>query len=88
MRHRKKLLAAGVAGIALVALAPLARDAWEQRRVERIRADELEFIHAKEREIACLERLRSGGLKKGADVHREIARCREQAAQSVDDGRR
>ena len=82
MRHRKKLLATGVAGIAVVALAPYARDAWEERRLEQAR---LEFIQAKDREIACLERLQQGGLKEGANVQREIARCREQAAQQPDD---
>jgi len=80
MRHRKKLLAAGIAGIAFVALAPMARQAWDERRMRDAEAEQLEFIHAKEREIACLERLQTGGLKKGADVQVEIARCRSQAA--------
>ncbi|HEX8366791.1 MAG TPA: hypothetical protein VF603_16045 [Allosphingosinicella sp.] len=77
MRHRKKLLGAGVAAIFAVAAAPLALQAWKERRAEAERTD---FIALKEREIACLERLAAGGLRKGADVQVEIDRCRREAA--------
>lgn len=73
MRHRTKLLAAGIAAIFAVALTPPALRAWQQRRAD---AERMDFIAAKEREIACLERLAAGGLKNGADVQVEIARCR------------
>ena len=77
MRHRKKLLAGGVAAILLVALGPPALQAWEARQAE---AERTEYIATKEREIACLERLAAGGLRKGADVQGEIERCRREAA--------
>jgi hypothetical protein len=82
MRHRTKLLAAGIAAIFAVALAPPALQAWQERRAE---AERMDFIAAKEREIACLERLASGGLEKGADVQAEIARCRLEAAGATDE---
>ncbi|MEA3017469.1 MAG: hypothetical protein QOI38_2191 [Sphingomonadales bacterium] len=77
MRHRKKLLAGGVAAILLVALGPPALRSWQERRAEAERA---EYIATKEREIACLERLAAGGLGKGADVQAAIERCRREAA--------
>ncbi|HYG30426.1 MAG TPA: hypothetical protein VD887_09445 [Allosphingosinicella sp.] len=77
MRHRKKLLGAGIAAIVAVAVAPPALQAWKERRAEAERTD---FIATKEREIACLERLAAGGLRKGADVQAEIDRCRREAA--------
>jgi hypothetical protein len=76
MAHRTKLLAAGIAGIALVALAPHARDLWEQSAEGERQAQRQLFIDLKNREIQCLERLASGGLAKGADVEAAIARCR------------
>ena len=76
MAHRNKLLAAGVGAIALVALAPHARDYWEAREAADRQEQRALFIELKNREIACLERLASGGLAKGADVQKEIARCR------------
>lgn len=82
MRHRKKLLAAGIAAIFAVALAPPALEAWQEGREQ---AERLDFIAAKEREIACLERLAAGGLAKGADVEAAIARCRREAAGGTDE---
>ncbi|HYJ31316.1 MAG TPA: hypothetical protein VEW25_13375 [Allosphingosinicella sp.] len=76
MAHRTRLLAAGIAGIALVALAPHARDLWEQSGAGERQAQRQLFIDLKNREIQCLERLASGGFAKGADVQAEIARCR------------
>ena len=76
MPHRRKLLAAGLTAIALVALAPHARDYWQKRDEAATQAQRALFIELKNREIACLERLASGGLAKGADVQAEIARCR------------
>lgn len=76
MAHRKKLLAVGFGGIALVALAPHARELWNQRAERDREAQRQLFIDLKNREIACLERLASGGLKNGADVNAEIERCR------------
>ena len=79
MVHRKALLAAGVAGILLVALAPHARQAWDERRLRAEAEQRQLYIELKEREIACLERLAASGLPKGTDVEAEIARCRRHA---------
>lgn len=76
MAHRTKLLAAGIAGIALVALTPHALDLWRDWGAAERQAQRELFIELKNREIRCLERLASGGLAKGADVEAEIARCR------------
>ena len=76
MAHRKKLLAAGIAAIALVALAPYARDYWNERQAAGLQAQRAQFIERKNREIACLERLARAGLAQGSDVQAEIARCR------------
>lgn len=79
MAHRKKLLAAGLVGIALVAFAPHAHRLWEER-AERERDARLRlFIELKDREIACLERLVAGGAANGVDVEAEIERCRRLA---------
>ena len=76
MAHRTRLLAAGIAGIVLVALAPHALDLWRQSGAGERQAQRQVFIELKNREIECLERLASGGLARGADVQAEIARCR------------
>lgn len=79
MAHRNKLLAAGLAGIAIVGLAPIARNHWEQRQARAAEEQQRLYIELKEREIACLERLAAGGLAKGANVEAEIERCRRVA---------
>jgi hypothetical protein len=76
MVQRTKLLAAGIAGIALVALAPHALDLWKDQGAAERQSQREIFIELKNREIECLEQLASGGLSKGADVEVEIARCR------------
>jgi|GEM_PF-4207942 len=79
MAHRKKLLTAGIAGVALVALAPHAHRLWQETRERDREAQRLLFIELKNREIACLEALVADGLPKGADVQAEIERCRRLA---------
>ena len=76
MAHRNKLLAAGIAAIALSALAPHAYRYWQESGIDARQAQRRFFIELKDREIACLERLASGGLAKDVDVKAEIARCR------------
>ena len=92
MHHRKKLLAAGLVGIALVAAAPHAQRMWQASAERDRQARRQLFIELKDREIACLERLVGGGLPKGTDVEAETARCRalavdpETGAPMVDPG--
>jgi hypothetical protein len=79
-----RLLAGGIAAILLVALAPHALDAWRERerdrRLERELLELQEFMEASERKIACLERLKTGGIREGMDVKAEIEGCRRAAA--------
>ncbi|HEY0014078.1 MAG TPA: hypothetical protein VGB79_14645 [Allosphingosinicella sp.] len=76
MRHKKTLLAAGVAAIVGVAALPYARQALEERRIARDGAQRALWIELKEKELACLERLQASGLPKGMDVGKELDRCR------------
>jgi hypothetical protein len=76
MRHRKKLLAAGVASVIGVAALPHARQALEERRIARDGAQRALWIELKEKELACLERLQASGLPEGLDVGKELDRCR------------
>ncbi len=73
---RKRLLAAGIAGIVAVAAAPHARDAWLRHRLGEDEAQRRLYVALKEREIDCLERLLAGGLPEGDDVEAEIGKCR------------
>jgi hypothetical protein len=79
-----RLLVGGVAAILIAALAPLAIGSWKENRreqlIEEVRRVEERIVREKEREIACLERLRTSGLRQGMDVQAEIARCRREAA--------
>jgi hypothetical protein len=79
MRHRKKLLAAGVAAIVGVAAIPYAQKIAEERRIAREGVQRALWIELKERELDCLERLMASGLPAGMDVAREIDRCRSLA---------
>ena len=74
----KRLLAAGIAGILVVGLAPHARQAWDDYQLRRDEQARERFIALKEREIACLERLGAGNLE-GVDVAAGIERCKELA---------
>lgn len=80
-----RLLAGGISAILLVAVAPHAVDAWRERERDRRLEQELiehqRFIEAKDREIACFERLKAGGIRDGMNVKAEIERCRRTAAQ-------
>jgi hypothetical protein len=76
MKHRKALLAAGVAAILGVAAIPHAQRAMEARRIAREGAQRALWIELKEKELACLERLRASGFPQGMDVGAEIERCR------------
>lgn len=80
MTRSKSLLAAGVAGILVGALAPEAARLWDEHRLRQAQEQRRLYIVLKEREIACLDRLAAGGLAKGADVEAEIGRCRALAA--------
>ena len=79
-----RLLVGSVAAILVAALAPLAIGSWQKNRRERQAEDVSRvaerIVREKGREIACLERLRTGGLREGMDVEAEIARCRREAA--------
>jgi hypothetical protein len=76
MKHRKTLLAAGIAAILGVAAVPHVQRAVEERRIAREGAQRALWIELKEKELACLERLRAGGFPEGMNVGAEIARCR------------
>ena len=80
MAHERKLLAAGIAGILAAASAPYLHDAWLDYRLRRAEARTALAIRLKEREIACLERLRASGLPEGMDVAAEIEACRRLSA--------
>lgn len=79
MKREAKLLAVGILGIAAVAGAPYARDAWREHQRDREREQVDRYIELKGRQIACLEQLRASGLPKGMDVMAEIERCRRLA---------
>lgn len=79
MNRNRGLLVAGIAAVVAAALFPHAREAWEQRRLREAAAQRQLYVELKEREIACLERLRATGLPKHLDVTAEIARCRQLA---------
>ena len=76
MKHRKTLLAAGVAAVLGVAAIPHAQRATEERRIAREGAQRALWIELKEKELACLDRLRASGFPEGMDVGAEIGRCR------------
>ena len=76
MKHRKLLLAAGIAAICGVAAIPHVQRAIEERRIAREGAQRALWIELKEKELACLDRLRASGLPEGMDVAAEIERCR------------
>jgi len=75
MGRDKLLLAAGVAGILVVSLAPYARQQWDARQLRAEQEQRRLYIEAKEREIACLERL-LGGVPQRKSLEAEIDRCR------------
>lgn len=76
MKQRKTLLVAGVAAILGVAAIPHVQRAVEERRIAREGAQRALWTELKEKELACLDRLRASGLPEGLDVGREIERCR------------
>ena|SRR5215217_2991355 len=77
MRHRKKLLALGVAGIVAVAAAPYALEAWREREVRDDAAQAALWVDRKQQQLACLDRIVASGLPKGMNVEAEIMRCRQ-----------
>jgi hypothetical protein len=76
MRHRKTLLAAGVAGIVGTAAIPYVKNVMEERRIARDGEQRALWIELKEKELDCLDRLQASGLPKGMDVAKELQRCR------------
>ncbi|MDP8994685.1 MAG: hypothetical protein M3N07_06870 [Pseudomonadota bacterium] len=79
-----RLLVGGVAAILVTALAPHALDAWRAHRLRQQIDEQEQLIAQKQREIACLERLRATGLPPGASIEKEIERCRRAAAEPPD----
>lgn len=77
MKHRRKLLAAGVAGIAAVAAVPYAMEAWRERTIRDDAAQAALWVDHKQKELDCLDRLVASGLPKGMNVEAEIQRCRQ-----------
>jgi hypothetical protein len=76
MRHRKKLLVAGVAAVVGVAAVPYVQGVLEERRIAAEGDQRALWIELKEKELDCLERLQASGLPEGMDVGKEIDRCR------------
>lgn len=71
-----RLLVGAIVAIVAVAALPYGRQAWREYRFEQRRDA---YLERKDKEIACLNGLRAGGLDLKADVTAQIDQCKQKA---------